>query len=322
MIATFVKRAVTRRGETDRGGPAPGQDYGVRALAAAQPGTDVAWINGMMHVIIKEDLHDKSFIEERTENFDGREGGGRKIHPGARGGDQRDSGRAADRGGTPLRQGSGRQASCTAWASPSTSPAPTTSSPWPTWPCSAATWASGGRRQPLARPEQRPGGLRHGRPPQRLSGYQAVDNLAAVKRWSRPGTSRSADKAGLTVTEMVPKPTAAKSRPSMLSARTRLLPTLDLQPCQRACGTRFSGGAGSLPHRDREAGRRRLSLQVSPRKMAPSPTRSGGCSGWRKAVFPPGQAKADWKIILRDGHVHGLCHVQYGQRDHFTELPS
>ncbi len=34
-------------------------------------GTDVAWINGMIHVIIKEDLYDKKFVEERTENFDG-----------------------------------------------------------------------------------------------------------------------------------------------------------------------------------------------------------------------------------------------------------
>ena len=33
-------------------------------------GTDVAWINGMIHVIIKEDLYDKKFVEERTENFD------------------------------------------------------------------------------------------------------------------------------------------------------------------------------------------------------------------------------------------------------------
>ncbi len=32
-------------------------------------GTDVAWINGLMHVIIKEDLYDKKFVEERTENF-------------------------------------------------------------------------------------------------------------------------------------------------------------------------------------------------------------------------------------------------------------
>ncbi len=33
-------------------------------------GTDVAWINGMMHVIIKEERHDKTFVEERTEGFE------------------------------------------------------------------------------------------------------------------------------------------------------------------------------------------------------------------------------------------------------------
>ena len=35
-----------------------------------KPGTDVAWINGMMRVIIKEKLYDKGFIQERTEAFD------------------------------------------------------------------------------------------------------------------------------------------------------------------------------------------------------------------------------------------------------------
>ena len=33
-------------------------------------GTDVAWANGMMHVIIKEDLYDKAYVEERTEGFE------------------------------------------------------------------------------------------------------------------------------------------------------------------------------------------------------------------------------------------------------------
>jgi formate dehydrogenase major subunit len=32
-------------------------------------GTDVAWINGLMHVIIKEGLHDKDFVAARTEGF-------------------------------------------------------------------------------------------------------------------------------------------------------------------------------------------------------------------------------------------------------------
>jgi formate dehydrogenase alpha subunit len=34
------------------------------------PGTDIPLLNGMMHVIIKEDLYDKKFVAERTENFD------------------------------------------------------------------------------------------------------------------------------------------------------------------------------------------------------------------------------------------------------------
>ncbi len=33
-------------------------------------GTDVAWINGFIHVIIKEGLHDKQFVENRTEGFE------------------------------------------------------------------------------------------------------------------------------------------------------------------------------------------------------------------------------------------------------------
>ena len=35
-----------------------------------RPGTDVALINAMMHVIIEENLHNKKFIQERTEGFE------------------------------------------------------------------------------------------------------------------------------------------------------------------------------------------------------------------------------------------------------------
>jgi formate dehydrogenase alpha subunit len=35
-----------------------------------RPGTDIPLLNGLMHIIIKEDLHDKQFIEERTEGFE------------------------------------------------------------------------------------------------------------------------------------------------------------------------------------------------------------------------------------------------------------
>jgi len=35
-----------------------------------QPGTDVAWLNGMMNLIISEGLADEAFISERTEGYD------------------------------------------------------------------------------------------------------------------------------------------------------------------------------------------------------------------------------------------------------------
>jgi formate dehydrogenase alpha subunit len=35
-----------------------------------KPGSDVALLNAMMHVILEENLHDKKFIEERTEGFE------------------------------------------------------------------------------------------------------------------------------------------------------------------------------------------------------------------------------------------------------------
>ncbi len=38
--------------------------------AQQKNGTDVAWINGLINVIISENLHDENFIRERTENFE------------------------------------------------------------------------------------------------------------------------------------------------------------------------------------------------------------------------------------------------------------
>jgi len=46
-----------------------------------RPGTNVAWLNGLMHVILKEGLEDKSFIAERTENFQALKEVVERYHP-------------------------------------------------------------------------------------------------------------------------------------------------------------------------------------------------------------------------------------------------
>ena len=64
VLSSFVKRAVTRRGpklivvDTRRIKMTEFAEHWLRPNL----GTDVAWINGMMHVIIKEDLHEKAFV--------------------------------------------------------------------------------------------------------------------------------------------------------------------------------------------------------------------------------------------------------------------
>ncbi|MCP4283852.1 MAG: molybdopterin-dependent oxidoreductase, partial [Gammaproteobacteria bacterium] len=72
VLSSFVKRAVTYKDakliviDPRRINMADFAHHYLRPNL----GTDVAWINGMMHIILKENLHDQAFIEDRTEGFD------------------------------------------------------------------------------------------------------------------------------------------------------------------------------------------------------------------------------------------------------------
>jgi formate dehydrogenase alpha subunit len=71
VTSTFIKRGI-RRGaklvivEPRKIDLVPRATYWLKQ----NPGTDVAWINGLLHVIIKEDLINKKFIQQRTEAFE------------------------------------------------------------------------------------------------------------------------------------------------------------------------------------------------------------------------------------------------------------
>jgi len=72
VLSSFVKRAVTFKGV----GLIVVDPRRIKMCNFAHQwlrpnlGTDVAWINGLMHIIIKENLFDKSFVEKRTEGFE------------------------------------------------------------------------------------------------------------------------------------------------------------------------------------------------------------------------------------------------------------
>ena len=72
VLSSFVKRAVSLNGtqlivvDPRRIKIATFADMWLRPNL----GTDVAWINGLMHVIIKENLYDAEYVKNRTEGFD------------------------------------------------------------------------------------------------------------------------------------------------------------------------------------------------------------------------------------------------------------
>ncbi len=71
VIGTVMKRAIKRGAKLIVADPRKIElaEY-ADVFLQVKPGTNIALLNGMMNVIINNDLHDKKFIEERTENFE------------------------------------------------------------------------------------------------------------------------------------------------------------------------------------------------------------------------------------------------------------
>ena len=72
IVANYIHEAVTKRGAKLIVVDPRRIKLVDIATMWLQPavGTNVAWINGLMHVILQENLHNKEYIEERTEGFE------------------------------------------------------------------------------------------------------------------------------------------------------------------------------------------------------------------------------------------------------------
>ena len=106
-----------------------------------KPGTNVALINGLLNIIISEDLVDVEFIEKRTEGYERLKKVVAKYTP------EYTAGSPACRWicagcGPRLRRSGSRRDPLLRWGLPSMFPAPTMSWPWPTWPWPPAMWGA------------------------------------------------------------------------------------------------------------------------------------------------------------------------------------
>ena len=83
VLSSYVKRAVTQKGaKLILADPRKIPIASFATLWMRQNlGTDVAWINGMMHVIIKENLYDEEYVNGRTVGLDDMKAGLEKYTP-------------------------------------------------------------------------------------------------------------------------------------------------------------------------------------------------------------------------------------------------
>jgi formate dehydrogenase major subunit len=143
VLSSFVKRAKKFRGakvivvDPRRIKMTEFADYWLRPNL----GSDVAWINGLMHVVLSEEMHDQAFIDDRTEGFEEFKKTVEKYTPEFVEGI---TGIPAEQlvAAAKLFAGPRRPVSCYCMGiTQHISAVRTMLNLWPIWPCSAVPWA-------------------------------------------------------------------------------------------------------------------------------------------------------------------------------------
>jgi formate dehydrogenase major subunit/formate dehydrogenase alpha subunit len=300
VLSAFVKRAVTRRGAK----LIVVDPRRIKLTEFAEQwlrpnlGTDVAWINGLMHVIIKEDLHDKTFIEERTEKFDELKALVERYTPE----------HVETITGIPARQlvdaarlyasaPAGSILYCMGITQHTTGTDNVKSLANLAMLC-GNLGIRGGGVNPLRGQNNVQGACDMGGLPNVLTGYQAVDNLDAIKKMERIwNVTGLPTKPGLKVTEMVPKAHSGELKALYIIGENPLVSDPDINHAAKS----FSNLEFLVVQDIFLTETARMADVVLPSKCFAE--KDGTFSNTerrvqrvRKAVDPPGLAKDDWKI--------------------------
>ena len=262
-------------------------------------GSDVAWINGMMRVIIKEDLHDKAFVETRTEGFEDLKKAVEKYTPAHV---EEITGVPADDLIEAARLYAGAKAASILYCMGITQHTSGTDNVK-----SLANLAmlcghmgkSGGGVNPLRGQNNVQGACDMGGLPNVYSGYQPVADLAIAKKMEEAwGVSGLSTQPGLTVTQMVPKAHEGEVKALYILGENPLVSDPDLNHAEDC-----------LKHLDFLVVQDIFLTETAQMADVVLPAacfaeKDGTFSNTerrvqrvRKAVQPPGEAKDDWEIL-------------------------
>ncbi|MBM4142778.1 MAG: formate dehydrogenase subunit alpha [Lentisphaerae bacterium] len=263
-----------------------------------RPGTDVAWLNAFMNVIIAEDLHDKTFIAERTEGFEemaalaGRYPPGRAAEiTGIPAGDLAAAARAYARAGSAMilySMGITQHTSGTDNVKSVANLAMLTGNVGKA--CSGVN--------PLRGQNNVQGACDMGALPNVYSGYQRVADPAARAKFGRAWNAELPERPGLTLCEMMEAAAAGALRAMYIMGENPMVSDPDSNHVRRALGSLdllvvqdiFMSETAALAHvvlpgvcyAEKDG-----TFTNTDRSVLPV----------RKALDAPGEARADWEII-------------------------
>ena len=301
VLSSFVKRAVTQKGaklivvDPRRIKITRFADKWLRQNL----GTDVAWINGLMHVIIKENLYAQEYVANRTEGFEALKQTVEKYTPDY----------VAEITGIPAqeiidaaRMYAGAKRGSILYCMGITQHTTGTDNVK-----SLANLAmlcgnlgiEGGGVNPLRGQNNVQGACDMGGLPDVYSGYQKVIDPAANKKMAAAwGVDELPDQPGMTVTKMIPAAHDGKLKALYIIGENPLVSDPDLNHCEKSLRNLDFMVVQDifLTETAREADVVLPSACFAEKDGTFSNT-DRRVQLVRKAVEPPGQAWDDWKII-------------------------
>jgi formate dehydrogenase alpha subunit len=300
VLSSFVKRAVTFKGV----GLIVVDPRRIKMCNFAHQwlrpnlGTDVAWINGLMHIIIKENLFDKLFVEKRTEGFEKLKQIVEKYTPEFV---EKITGIPSHQLIETAKLYAGAKAASILYCMGITQHTTGTDNVK-----SLANLAmlcgnlgvSGSGVNPLRGQNNVQGACDMGSLPNVFTGYQPVGDLSVVKRMEDAWGIDLPTKPGLTVTEMIPKAHDGELKALYIIGENPLISDPDLNHAKKS----FKNLDFIVVQDIFMTETARLADVVLParcfaEKNGTFTNTERRVQRIRKAAEPPGQARKDWQII-------------------------
>lgn len=261
-------------------------------------GTDVAWINGMMHVIIKEDIYDRTFVGTRTEGFEELKKVVEKFTPEYT---EEITGIPAQQIIDAARMYAGAKAGSILYCMGITQHTTGTDNVK-----SLANLAmvcgnlgiEGGGVNPLRGQNNVQGACDLGGLPNVFSGYQPVNSIDAIKKMEEAwGVSGLSDKVGLKVTEMLPKAYNGEFKALYIIGENPLVSDPDLNHAEKCISNLdFLVVQDIFMTETAKLADVVLPSACFAEKEGTFSNTERRVQRVRKAVDPPGQSWDDWKI--------------------------